>query len=206
MTPKRLTLRYVTTYIAGFAVISWLFNFVPSEGIEAFTAQTSAWALSLASINVDWGQTSGITTLTLFGQDTVTVSIVRECTALNVLGIMAGLILPLRASWIRRLKGISLAGLLLFALNIPRIALTVYLTAYDTWPFTLIAERTLETFHYPLSFAFGIIGTTITVLAVSRWTTPELSETLLGIMEGLVGPVKKGEIEPNRGNEIGINS
>ncbi|HIH88294.1 TPA: hypothetical protein HA344_03675 [Candidatus Bathyarchaeota archaeon] len=206
MTAKRLTLRYVATYIAAFAIISWLFNFIPSEVVEALTAQTSAWALSLIGHAVDWSQSSGITTLTLFGQDTVTVSIIRECTALNVLGVMAGLILPLRASWAKRLKGISLAGLLLFALNIPRIALTVYLTAYDTWPFTLVAERTLETFHYPISFAFGIIGTAITVLAVSRWATPELSETLLGIMDGLAGSVKKGETEPHRGNEADINS
>jgi exosortase/archaeosortase family protein len=206
MTAKRLTLRYVATYITAFAIISWLFNFIPSEVVEALTAQTSALALSLAGHTVDWAQSGGITTLTLFGQDTVTVSIIRECTALNVLGVMAGLILPLKANWTKRLKGISLAGLLLFILNIPRIALTVYLTAYDTWPFTLIAERTLETFHYPISFAFGIIGTAITVLAVSRWATPELSETLLGIMDGFAGPVKKGETEPYRGNEADINS
>jgi exosortase/archaeosortase family protein len=132
-------------------------------------------------------QADGYTTLTLAGQRDVTVTIVRECTALNVFGVMTGLILPLQANWIRKVKGITVAGFLLFALNIPRIALTVYLTAYDTWPFTLIAERSLDTYHYPISFAFGVIGVAVTILAVSRLTTPELEKTLLGIVDKTVG-------------------
>jgi exosortase/archaeosortase family protein len=195
MTEKRLTLKYIATYAVSFAVISWVFNFIPSGGVEAFTAQTSGWLLSLAGHVVTWEQTGGITTLTLFGQDTVTVSIIRECTALNVLGIMAGLILPLKASWASRLKGLALAALLLFTLNIPRIDLTLYLTAYETWPFSLLAERSLETFHYPISFAFGIVGTAVTILTVSRLATPELSETLLGIMDSFTGPGKNLDSE-----------
>jgi exosortase/archaeosortase family protein len=195
MMVRSLTIKYIVTYIVAFASITWLFNLFPSNSIEALTAQTAVWTLSLMGHTAFWEQLGQSTTLTIIGQSIVTVSIIRECTALNVLGVMTGLILPLRASWSRRFTGIGLAGLMLFALNIPRIALTVYLTAYETWPFTLIAERSLETYHYPISFAFGVIGMAITVLAVSRWTTPELSETLLSIIDYVSDPKKKKDAD-----------
>jgi len=196
MMAKGITPKYLVQYVAAFAVIIWVFNVVPSEGVEALTAQTTAWALTLFGHAATWEQSNGYTIITLHGQNTVTVSIIRECTALNVLGVMVGLILPLRASWLKRVAGVILAGLLLFALNTPRIALTVYLTAYDTWPFTLIAERNLETYHYPISFVFGVVGVAVTVLAVSRWATPELSETLLGLIDGVTGSGKKENANP----------
>jgi len=190
MTTK-LTLRFIVTYIVVFAAVVWLFNFIPSGSVEALTAQTAAWALNLFGHASTWAQSDGYTMLTLVGQNAVTVSIVRECTALNVLGVMVGLILPLQTIWIQKAKGVVIAGFLLFALNIPRIALTVYLTAYDIWPFTLLAARSLETYHYPISFAFGIIGVAVTIIVVSRWATPELSETLIGLMDGAMGSGKK---------------
>lgn len=192
MVAKESTMRYNVFYLASFAVILLVFYWVPSGYIEALTAQASSWALAVLGHAASWEQLGGQTTLTLIGQHAVTVSIIRECTALNVLGVMAGLILPLRASWVKRLTGIAISGVLLFSLNIPRIALTVYLTAYDTWPFTLVAARSLETYHYPISFAFGVVGVAITVLAVSRWSTPELGDTLLGFVDGVVRLVRKG--------------
>ncbi len=187
MTTTGMTLKHILQYAAVFVVVAWLFNVVPSGGVEALTAQTSTWFLGLFGHAATWIQSGGETTLSLAGQRPVTVAIIRECTALNVFGVMAGLIIPLGASWLKRAKGVALAGLLLFALNIPRIALTVYLTAYDTWPFTLIAERSLDTYHYPISFAFGVIGVAVTVLAVSRLTTPELERTLLEVVDKTVG-------------------
>ena len=184
------TMRYITFYTASFAVILLVFYLIPSVYVEALTAETSAWALAVFGHAASWGQLGGQTTLTLTGQRIVTVSIIRECTALNVLGVMAGLILPLRTSWVKRLAGVTLSGVLLFMLNIPRIALTVYLTAYDTWPFTLLAGRSLETYHYPISFAFGVLGVAAAILIVAKWTTPELEETLLGIVDKTVGFVK----------------
>jgi exosortase/archaeosortase family protein len=196
MTATSITPKYLVLYIAVFIVVVWVFNVIPSESVEALTAQTTVWALVIFGHAVTWEQSNRYTTLTLLGQNTVTVSIIRECTALNVLGVMAGLIIPLKASWARRVTGVILAGLVLFVLNIPRIALTVYLTAYDTWPFTLIAERSLETYHYPISFAFGVIGVAVTILAVSRWATPELSETLLIIIDEVTGSGKKNNADP----------
>jgi exosortase/archaeosortase family protein len=196
MTVTSSTPKYLVLYVTVFIVILLISNVLPSEVVEAITAQTATWALTLFGHSATWEQSNGYTILTLVGEKTVTVSIIRECTALNVLGVMAGLILPLRASWLRRVISIGFAGLLLFALNIPRIAFTLYLTAYDTWPFTLIVERGLETYHYPISFAFGVIGVAVTVLAVSRWVTPELSDTLLLIIDGVIGFVKKENTDP----------
>ncbi len=192
MVAREPTMRYNVFYLASFAVSLLGFNWVPSGSIEALTAQASSWTLAVLGHAASWEQLGGQTTLTLIGQHAVTVSIIRECTALNVFGVMAGLILPLRVGWVKRLAGVALSGALLFTLNIPRITLTVYLTAYDTWPFTLMAARSLETYHYPISFAFGVLGVALTVLAVSRWTTPELGDTLLGFVDGVVRLVRKG--------------
>ncbi len=187
MEQRGVTARYLVAYIAVFATVVWAFNVIPSGWVEALTAQTSVWFLAAFGHAVSWAHEGGLTTLTLDGQRTVTVSIIRECTALNVFGVVAGLILPLRTGWLEKAKGVALAGFLLFTLNIPRIALTVYLTAFDSWPFTLLADRSLDTYHYPISFAFGVVGVAVTVLAVSRITTPELEKTLLGIVDRLVG-------------------
>ncbi len=192
MTASKPTLRCVTFYFAVFIVVLLGFYVIPSGWMEALAAQAAADALSLFGHSVVWAQEEGGTTLTLVGQRTVIVSIIRECTALNVFGVMTGLILPLKASSLRRATGIIFSGLILFALNIPRIALTVYLTAFDTWPFVMIADRSLDTYHYPISFAFGVVGVAITVLAVNRWTTPELGDTLLGFVDA-VGKIAKRE-------------
>jgi exosortase/archaeosortase family protein len=186
------TTRYLVFYTAIFAITLWVFYNVPSGWIESLTAQTATVALNLFGHVASWQQADGFTTMTLIGQHLVTVSIIRECTALNVLGVMTGLILPLKASPLKRALGIGISSLLLFTLNIPRIALTVYLTSYDTWPFTLISDRGLETYHYPISFAFGVIGVAITVLAVSRWATPELADTLLGFVDKILSLGRKG--------------
>jgi hypothetical protein len=52
----------------------------------------------------------------------------------------------------------------------------------------MLAETTLETYHYPISFAFGVIGVALTILAVNRLTTPTLSETLLAIYDKATKP------------------
>jgi exosortase/archaeosortase family protein len=191
MATKRITTSYLAIYLVAFVAILLCFYFIPSGWIETLTAQTTAWTLTVFGHTVVWNQVNGYTTLTLFGQHSVTVSIIRECTALNVLGVMAGLILPLKASWVKRASGFVLSSLLLFTLNIPRIAITVYLTAFDTWPFTLIANRNLDTYHYPISFAFGVIGVAVTILAVSKWTTPELADTILSVVDKIFAIGKK---------------
>jgi exosortase/archaeosortase family protein len=194
------SLKYIALYAASFATILLVFYLIPSNYMEMLTAETSAWVLAVLGHTTSWEQFDGQTLLTLIGQRVVTVSIIRECTALNVLGVMAGLIIPLRTNWPKRLAGVALSGALLFILNIPRIALTVYLTANDTWPFTLLAGRNLETYHYPISFAFGVVGVAVTILIVAKWTTPELEGTLLGVVDKMAELVKTLIARTSRGS------
>jgi exosortase/archaeosortase family protein len=176
-------LMYFLAYVVVFAAVVWLFYTVPSRLVEELTARLSAGLLNVFGLSASWAATEGSPTLALDGQRAVAVSIIRECTALNVVGVMVGLILPLTDSWAARLKGIALSAAILFSLNIPRIALTVYLSAFDTWPFSLLPYRGLETYHYPISLAFGVVGVAVAVLAVSVWTTPGLADTLVGFIE-----------------------
>lgn len=195
MREKQPDLRFFLAYAAFFVVIVWVFYEVPSRAIEELTARLSAGLLGAFGLAVSWSSTDRSPILFLDGQRNITVSIIRECTALNVVGVMVGLILPLRDSAIARLKGIVLSSVLLFSLNVPRIALTIYLSAFDTWPFSLVSYSGLETYHYPISFAFGVVGVAVTVLAVSAWTTPGLADTLVGFVEGgkhlLISAVRK---------------
>jgi exosortase/archaeosortase family protein len=174
-----------------FAVTTAFFYLIPSGLVEAATAASGVLALKLFGHNASWWVENEITFLKLDGGNTVLVSIIRECTALNVFGIITGLILPIAAPLQRRIVASLSAGVALFILNIPRIALTVYFTAYDTWPFTLLPTLSLETYHYPISFSFGVIGVALVVLGLNRWLIPELGDTLIGIVDWLDMKVRR---------------
>lgn len=184
MGDKPPDLKYLIAYVAVLVTVVWVFYTVPSRAVEELTAKLSASLLNVFGLGASWAASGGSPMLTLTGQRTVVVTIIRECTALNVVGIMVGLILPLRDGATARLKGIALSAALLFSLNVPRIALTVYLSAFDTWPFSLVPYSGLETYHYPISFVFGVVGVAVTVFAVSAWTTPGLANALVGFVEG----------------------
>ncbi|MBM3291745.1 hypothetical protein FJY84_03610 [Candidatus Bathyarchaeota archaeon] len=96
---------------------------------------------------------------------------------------MMGLIIPLNANISKKIFGIIFSGTTLFLLNIPRIVLTLFLTAYDVPPFTFISNRSLETYHYPISFIFGVFGVALVTLILSRWIIPELADTLIAIID-----------------------
>jgi exosortase/archaeosortase family protein len=174
-----------------FIVTVGFFYLIPSGLVEAATAASSVYALKLFGHNASWWIENQFTYLKLEGETIVLVSIIRECTALNVFGVITGLILSVAAPLSRKIMAMIVAGIALFVLNIPRIALTVYLTAYNTWPFTLLTDLSLDTYHYPISFMFGVIGVAIVVLGLSRWIIPELGDTLVGIADWLTGKARK---------------
>ncbi|MCX6643299.1 MAG: hypothetical protein NTV15_07910 [Candidatus Bathyarchaeota archaeon] len=183
-----------------FTVTTAFFYLIPSGLVEAATAASGASALRLFGHNTSWWVENGVTYLKLDGGNTVLVSIIRECTALNVFGIITGLILPIAAPLRRRIVASLSAGAALFILNIPRIALTVYLTAYDTWPFTMLPALSLETYHYPISFSFGVIGVALVVLGLNMWLIPELGDTLIGIVDWLDMKVRRSVFPAKQGN------
>ena len=181
---ESLTLRDVVLYVAIFIAIAWSFQLVPSEWLERITAEVSSNALRTLGFSSTWSLHEGEAYLTLIGgvRD-VSVTIIRECTGIHVFAIFTGLVLPLRGGlWLRKPLSLITAGLLFFIMNISRVMLTVLLTAFDVPPFAWIfTNPTVETYHYPLSFIYGLFGVAILVVIISRWILPELGDTLIGI-------------------------
>lgn len=181
-----LTLRKVVLYILFFLVIVCSFELVPSGWLERCTAETASNALGALGLSSDCGANEGKAYLTLSGgvRD-VKVSIIRECTAINILAIITGLVVPIWGGlWPRKILSLALAGVMLFILNVSRIMLTVILTAFEpplfSWVFT---NPTLETYHYSISFLYGLVGVAVLVVIISKWILPELEYTLMSIIK-----------------------
>ena len=190
----RYTLRDLGVYAATFIFFYALFQWAPSLWAEVLTAQSSSAAMNALGLTSSYGVEGGVVTLSLVsGVRPVHVYIIRECSAIHVLGVILGLIVPLRgAQWTRKAEAIALGALLVYAMNIARIILTVVLTGYDVPPFTwFITNPTVETYHYPISFLFGVVGVAITILAVDRLVLPELGDFLAQLPETLTSALRK---------------
>ena len=190
--PVRATLFYALLFVT----ITWGFELIPSAWLERFTAETMTGILTALGVSSNNGVANGLAYLSLVGgvRD-VHVTIIRECTAIHVWGILAALILPLsRGSWIRKAASLVFGGVLVFIMNISRIFLTVYLTAFDVSPFTwLFTNPTVETYHYPISFIYGVIGVAILIVSISKWFLPELADTLIALPDGFKPLFIRGE-------------
>jgi exosortase/archaeosortase family protein len=190
----RYTLRDLGVYAATFIFFYTLFQLVPSRWAEQLTAQSSSAVMNTLGMASSYGVDGGVVTLSLVsGVRPVHVYIVRECSAIHVLGVIMGLIVPLKgAQWTRKAEAIALGALLVYAMNIARIILTVVLTGYDAPPFTwFITNPTVETYHYPISFLFGVIGIAATILAVDRAVLPELGDFLAQLPEAVTSALRK---------------
>jgi len=194
-------------YIVSFAVIAWSLTLVPSSWLEALTAQWSSVTFAALGHSSSWGVQGGQSFLTLVGEmGPVTVTIIRECTAINVFSVILGLVLPLKGGTVpRKIASVVLSGVLLFIMNVSRIMLTVYLTGFSTPPFSwFFADPTIELYHYPISFAYGVIGVALLILILNMYALPELGDTLVAIpftLRRLPEYVKNiREEEPSRPN------
>ncbi len=190
--PVRATLFYALLFVT----ITWGFELVPSAWLERLTAETMSGLLNALGLSSSHGVENGLAYLSLVGgvRD-VYVTIIRGCTAIHVWGILAALILPLsRGSWTRKAAGLAFGGILVFLMNISRIFLTVYLTAFDVPPFIwFFANPTVETYHYPISFIYGVIGVAILIVSISKWFLPELADTLIALPDGFKPLFVRGE-------------
>lgn len=179
-----VTFRDLLIYVSLFAMIVWGFEFIPSGWLERLDAELTSGFLSSIGLLSSWAMEAGQASITLAGgvRDT-SASIVRECTGINVFAIFAGLILPLgRGIWLRKGLSLILSGSLLFFMNLSRLLLTVLLTAFDVPPFSWVfTNPTVDTYHYPLSFIYGLLGVAILVVVTWKWTLPELGDVLLSI-------------------------
>jgi len=194
MSRSEYTPRDLAVYAAALIFFYALFLWVPSRWAEVLTAQSSSAVINALGLTSSYGVDGGVVSLSLVsGVRPVHVYIIRECSAIHVLGVILGLIVPLKgARWTRKAEAIALGTLLVYAMNIARIILTVVLTGYDVPPFTwFITNPTVETYHYPISFLFGVIGIAATILAVDRAVLPELGDFLAQLPETLTSALRK---------------
>jgi exosortase/archaeosortase family protein len=189
MSRNKYSLRDIVLYLAVFYVFYALFQWVPSTWAEVMTAGVSSSVFRVFGLNSDYGVNGVDVYLTLEGGSRdVLVYIIRECSAIHVVGVILGLIVPLKeVNWLRKGLGVALGVVLIFVMNIFRVLTTVYLSGYDLPPFSWFFQNpTVETYHYPISFIFGVLGIILTILAVSNWVVPELAEFLGELPDNLI--------------------
>jgi exosortase/archaeosortase family protein len=193
MEAKGITGRYILFYFAALFFFYELFMLLPSKWIELLTARLSVWALNMLGLNSEYGINNSWVWMTLTGgARDVKVYIIRECTAFHVWGILLGLILPLQVTdWGRKLKAVIFGGVLVFIMNITRIMVTVYLTGYDVPPFSwFFTNPTVETYHYPVSFAYGVIGIAIVISLINAYILPELGDFLVELPDAVMRNIR----------------
>jgi exosortase/archaeosortase family protein len=186
------SIRYVLFYVILFSALFFTFQLIPSGWFEFFTAQASSKILNLLGLESRYGVDNGLVFLTLEGgvRD-VNVLIIRECTAIHVWGILIAMVVPLRADIVPKIKSIIFGVVLVLVMNFSRILLTLYLSGYDMPPFSFFFQNpSVETFHYPISFIYGVIGIIILIISIDRLFLPELGGFLIAVPEVLIHKIR----------------
>ena len=194
MKAEKITGQYLVFYFASLLFFYELFMILPSTWIELLTARLSSGALNILGLNSEYGIAGTWVWMTLTGgARDVKVYIIRECTAFHVWGILLGLIIPLQVSdWGRKLKAVAFGGVIVFLMNITRIMVTVFLTGYDVPPFSwFFTNPTVETYHYPVSFAYGVIGIAIVISLINVYILPELGDFLIELPDAIVRGIRR---------------
>jgi len=194
MNPQEVSVKDITVYFGALYIFYQFFMWVPSTWIEMLTAQLSAGALNTLGFTSEYGLQNGYVWMTLTGRARpVLVYIIRECTAFHVWGIILGLVVPLRyGDWARKLKAVLFGGSFIFVMNITRIMITVYLTGYDVPPFSwFFTNPTVETYHYPVSFAYGVVGIAVVIWLINEFILPELGDFLVVLPDAVLYHVKR---------------
>jgi exosortase/archaeosortase family protein len=140
-----------------------------------------------------YGVKDGVVYLDLTsGVRPVHVYIITECSAIHVLGVILGLVVPLKhGGWKKKTAAVALGTAIVFVLNVTRVVLTVVLTGYDVPPLSWwVTNPTVETYHYPVSFMYGVVGIAVTVALMDRLVLPELGDFLAGLPDTLSQLVK----------------
>jgi exosortase/archaeosortase family protein len=193
MEVQEVSMRDIVVYFLALFVFYEFFMVVPSQWIELLTAQLSTSALNTLGLVSEYGIRYGFVWMTLTGgARPVLVYIIRECTAFHVWGIIMGLVLPLKGPVLaRKLKAVAFGGTFIFVMNITRIMVTVYLTGYDVPPFSwFFTNPTVETYHYPVSFAYGVVGIAVVVYLINEYILPELGDFLIVMPDALIFNLK----------------
>jgi len=161
-----------------------LVNLTPSFWLEELTASVSSKVLSALGLISYWFVNNGVAYVQVGdGVRNITIEIIRECTGIHVIAIYMGLVLPVQSVWKKKTLAITLASGMLFFLNITRVCLTIGLTFFKVFPFHLIFQNpTVETYHYPLSLLYGILGVFLLIVSTDQLVIPELGGTLVEVL------------------------
>jgi exosortase/archaeosortase family protein len=180
---KKDSLRDLAVYVVFFILIVKTVDYVPSVGIEYITAWASSKLFQNFGLATNYGLSDGGFFLGLKGVRDIQVTIIRECTGVHIWGILVALILPLKkADFIKKFTGILLSTFLVFFINIIRIMVTVYLTAFNVPPFSwFFSSPTVSTYHYPISFITGLLGIVVIISVVDKFVLSELGDFLVSL-------------------------
>ena len=193
MKPQEVSIKDISLYFGALYIFYQFFMWVPSTWIEIITAQQSSGALNALGFTSEYGLQNGYVWMTLTGgARPVLVYIIRECTAFHVWGIILGLVVPLRyGDLTRKFKAVLFGGSFIFLMNITRIMLTVYLTGYNVPPFSwFFTNPTVETYHYPVSFAYGVVGIAVVIWLINEYILPELGDFLVILPDAVLYHIK----------------
>ena len=104
MESREYSPRDLAVYVAVFAAFYLIFQAAPSLWAELLTARTGSAVMSLVGLESGYGVTDGLVYLDLTsGVRPVHVYIIRECSAIHVLGVILGLIVPLKhGGWAKK--------------------------------------------------------------------------------------------------------
>jgi exosortase/archaeosortase family protein len=159
-----MVIKDLFVYLFAALGITVFVYYVPSYFLlEQLSAILSSMILNMIGVPLTYSSSSG---RAFVGP----IQVVRECTGIQVIAVMAGLVLPIRRStWIRKVKVLLIVSVILFVMNFLRIVLELWLVYREILPWSLA--------HYPLSLILGIAGV-YTLVLVSDLLFPELGDQL----------------------------
>jgi exosortase/archaeosortase family protein len=180
---KEDSLKDLAVYVVFFILIVKTIDYVPSVGIEYITAWASSKIFQNFGLASHYGLSDGGFFLSLKGVRDIQVIVIRECTGVHIWGILVALILPLKKpNFIKKFIAILLSTFLVFLINIIRIIVTVYLTAFNVPPFSwFLSSPTVSTYHYPTSFITGLLGIIVIISVVDTFVLSELGDFLVSL-------------------------
>ena len=166
-------------YISAALGITLFLYYIPDYFfLEQATAFVSAMILNLVGVPLTYSSASHEA---FVGP----IQVIRECTGVQVVAVMSGLILPIhRTSWIRKLKVLLIASGILLVMNFLRIALEIWLVYYKILPWSLA--------HYPLSLILGVVGV-YTLVLISDRVFPEFGDRITYFYLHFVGTSTNSE-------------
>jgi len=163
-------------YLTAAFSISWAIYFVPEYfWLEKITADWSAGLLDLMGI-VAYSWVSGSKA---FVNE---FEISQECTGIQVIGVFAGILIPLpRVGWKRKTLALAVVAASVFGANLIRIALQIWLLYAGIFPWSWI--------HYPGGLILGVISVAFLLVAADRFI-PEIGDFAGSVIESLLAGVK----------------